>query len=232
MHSNLLEQVKTYLMALQDTICQGLEQADGQAQFVEDNWQRAEGGGGRTRVIRDGNVIEQGGVNYSHVFGASMPASATAHRPELAGRSFHACGVSLVIHPKNPHIPTSHANVRFFIAEKAGEEPIWWFGGGFDLTPFYPVLEDVQHWHQVAHELCAPFGDEVYPKYKKWCDEYFYLKHRDETRGVGGLFFDDLNEAGFEQSFAFMQAVGNGFLGAYLPIIERRKATPFTEQQR
>ncbi|URQ90462.1 MULTISPECIES: oxygen-dependent coproporphyrinogen oxidase [unclassified Pseudoalteromonas] len=232
MQSELLEQVKTYLMALQDTICQGLESADGKAKFVEDNWQRAEGGGGRTRVIQGGNVIEQGGVNYSHVFGASMPASATAHRPELAGRSFHACGVSLVIHPNNPHIPTSHANVRFFIAEKEGEEPIWWFGGGFDLTPFYAVFEDVQHWHQVASDLCQPFGAEVYDKYKNWCDDYFYLKHRDETRGVGGLFFDDLNELGFEQSFAFMQAVGNGYLDAYLPIIERRKDTPITEQQR
>ncbi|MEM0515746.1 oxygen-dependent coproporphyrinogen oxidase [Pseudoalteromonas sp. YIC-827] len=232
MHSELLTQVKTYLMALQDKICAGLEKADGGTKFVEDAWQREEGGGGRTRVIRDGNVIEQGGVNYSHVFGASMPASATAHRPELAGRSFHACGVSLVIHPKNPHIPTSHANVRFFIAEKEGEEPIWWFGGGFDLTPFYPQLEDVKHWHQVAHDLCAPFGDEVYPKYKTWCDEYFYLKHRDETRGVGGLFFDDLNEWGFEKSFAFMQAVGNGYLDAYLPIIEKRKDMPYGEEQR
>ncbi|WP_105201218.1 MULTISPECIES: oxygen-dependent coproporphyrinogen oxidase [unclassified Pseudoalteromonas] len=232
MHSELLTQVKTYLMALQDKICAGLEEADGGAKFVEDAWQREEGGGGRTRVIRDGNVIEQGGVNYSHVFGASMPASATAHRPELAGRSFHACGVSLVIHPKNPHIPTSHANVRFFIAEKEGEEPIWWFGGGFDLTPFYPQLEDVKHWHQVAHDLCAPFGDEVYPKYKTWCDEYFYLKHRDETRGVGGLFFDDLNEWGFEKSFAFMQAVGNGYLDAYLPLIAKRKDTPYGEAER
>jgi coproporphyrinogen III oxidase len=232
MQSELLEQVKTYLMALQDTICRGLESADGKAKFVEDNWQRAEGGGGRTRVIQGGNVIEQGGVNYSHVFGASMPASATAHRPELAGRSFHACGVSLVIHPNNPHIPTSHANVRFFIAEKEGEEPIWWFGGGFDLTPYYPVFEDVQHWHQVASDLCQPFGVAVYDKYKNWCDEYFYLKHRGETRGVGGLFFDDLNELGFEQSFAFMQAVGNGYLDAYLPIIERRKDTPTTDQQR
>jgi coproporphyrinogen III oxidase len=219
-------------MALQDHICQGLEKADSAAKFVEDSWQRAEGGGGRTRVIRDGHVIEQGGVNYSHVFGASMPASATAHRPELAGRSFHACGVSLVIHPKNPHIPTSHANVRFFIAEKEGEQPIWWFGGGFDLTPFYPVFEDVQHWHQVAHDLCVPFGEDVYPRYKKWCDDYFYIKHRDETRGVGGLFFDDLNEEGFEQSFEFMQAVGNGFLDAYLPIIERRKDDAYTQQQR
>lgn len=227
-----LETVKAYLLQLQDTICAGLEQADGKAKFVEDAWQREEGGGGRTRVIRDGNVIEQGGVNFSHVFGASMPASATAHRPELAGRSFHACGVSLVIHPKNPHIPTSHANVRFFIAEKEGEEPIWWFGGGFDLTPFYPVLDDVKHWHQVAKDVCEPFGDTVYDDYKKWCDEYFYLKHRDETRGVGGLFFDDLNQWGFEKSFGFMQAVGNGYLDAYLPIIERRKDTPMTEAQR
>ena len=227
-----LETVKAFLLQLQDNICQGLEAADGNAQFVEDAWERAEGGGGRTRVIRNGDVIEQGGVNYSHVFGASMPASATAHRPELAGRSFHACGVSLVIHPKNPNIPTSHANVRFFIAEKEGEEPIWWFGGGFDLTPFYPVLDDVKHWHQVAKDLCAPFGDAVYGDYKKWCDEYFYLKHRDETRGVGGLFFDDLNQWGFEKSFAFMQAVGNGFLDAYLPIIEKRKNTPYSEQER
>ena len=227
-----LETVKAFLLQLQDTICAGLEQADGKAKFVEDAWERAEGGGGRTRVIRDGDVIEQGGVNFSHVFGASMPASATAHRPELAGRSFHACGVSLVIHPKNPHIPTSHANVRFFIAEKEGEAPIWWFGGGFDLTPFYPVLEDVKHWHQVAKDLCAPFGDTVYNDYKKWCDEYFYLKHRDETRGVGGLFFDDLNAWGFEKSFGFMQAVGNGFLDAYLPIIKKRKDTPTNDAQR
>ncbi|NOU51394.1 oxygen-dependent coproporphyrinogen oxidase [Pseudoalteromonas sp. JBTF-M23] len=227
-----LETVKAFLLSLQDAICAGLEQADGQAKFVEDAWQREEGGGGRTRVITDGAVIEQGGVNYSHVYGESMPASATAHRPELAGRSFHACGVSLVIHPKNPHIPTSHANVRFFIAEKEGEEPIWWFGGGFDLTPFYPVLDDVKHWHQVAKDLCIPFGEQVYDDYKKWCDDYFYLKHRGETRGVGGLFFDDLNQWGFEKSFAFMQAVGNGFLDAYLPIIERRKDTAFTEHER
>ncbi|MCF6442006.1 oxygen-dependent coproporphyrinogen oxidase [Pseudoalteromonas luteoviolacea] len=227
-----LETVKEFLLQLQDAICAGLEQADGSGKFVEDKWERAEGGGGRTRVLRGGDVIEQGGVNYSHVFGASMPASATAHRPELAGRSFHACGVSLVIHPKNPHIPTSHANVRFFIAEKEGEAPIWWFGGGFDLTPFYPHLEDVKHWHQVAKDLCDPFGDDVYPRYKKWCDDYFYLKHRDETRGVGGLFFDDLNEWGFDKSFAFMQAVGEGFLPAYAPIIERRKASQVTEQER
>ena len=227
-----LEAVKDYLLRLQDIICNGLEQADGNAKFVEDAWQRPEGGGGRTRVIRGGEIIEQGGVNFSHVYGESMPASATAHRPELAGRSFHACGVSLVIHPKNPHIPTSHANVRFFIAEKENEEPIWWFGGGFDLTPFYPVMEDVKHWHQTAKVLCEPFGEKVYDDYKKWCDDYFYLKHRDETRGVGGLFFDDLNHWGFEKSFSFMRAVGNGFLNAYLPIIEKRKNTPMTEEQR
>ncbi len=227
-----IESVKTFLLALQDKICAALEGADGKAKFIEDNWQREAGGGGRTRVLTGGDVIEQGGVNYSYVHGDNMPASATAHRPELEGRSFQACGVSLVIHPENPNIPTSHANVRFFIAEKEGHDPIWWFGGGFDLTPYYPVEEDVIHWHQVAKDLCDPFGEAVYPKYKKWCDDYFYLKHRKETRGVGGLFFDDLNDAGFEQSFAFMQAVGEGFLDAYLPIIERRKATAFSEQQR
>ncbi len=225
-------QVKAYLLQLQDQICNALMQADGSGVFVEDNWQREEGGGGRTRVLRNGTVIEQGGVNFSHISGDKMPASATAHRPELAGRRFEAMGVSLVIHPHNPHIPTSHANVRFFIAEKDGEDPVWWFGGGFDLTPFYPVDEDCQHWHQVAHDLCQPFGEQVYPNYKKWCDEYFFLKHRNETRGVGGLFFDDLNQWPFEDCFAFMQAVGNGYCDAYLPIIERRKATPFTEQQR
>ena len=227
-----IETVKTFLLALQDQICQALEGADGKAKFVEDNWQRPAGGGGRTRVLTDGDVIEQGGVNYSYVHGDNMPASATAHRPELEGRSFQACGVSLVIHPNNPHIPTSHANVRFFIAEKEGHDPIWWFGGGFDLTPFYPVEEDVIHWHQTSKDLCEPFGKDVYPKYKKWCDEYFFLKHRNETRGVGGLFFDDLNQWGFEKSFAFMQAVGKGFLDAYLPVIERRKATPFTEKEK
>ena len=161
-----------------------------------------------------------------------MPASATAHRPELAGRSFEAMGVSLVIHPKNPYIPTTHANVRFFIAHKDGADPVWWFGGGFDLTPYYPFEEDVREWHQSAKNLCQPFGDDVYPKYKKWCDEYFFLPHRNETRGVGGLFFDDLNQAGFDKSFDFMQAVGNGFLTAYAPIVERRKETPYGERER
>ncbi|NHH99246.1 oxygen-dependent coproporphyrinogen oxidase [Oceanimonas sp. MB9] len=224
--------VKAFLLELQDHICRQLELADGTGRFKEDSWTREEGGGGRSRVLRNGTVIEQGGVNFSHVHGAAMPASATAHRPELAGRSFEAMGVSLVIHPHNPHVPTSHANVRFFIAEKEGAEPVWWFGGGFDLTPFYPVEEDCRHWHQVSKDLCAPFGDEVYSKYKEWCDRYFYLKHRDETRGVGGLFFDDLNDWPFEQCFAFMQAVGEGYLDAYLPIIERRKNTPYGETER
>lgn len=227
-----IQAVKAFLLQLQDKICAGLAAADGTGQFIEDSWDRAEGGGGRSRVMRNGSVIEQGGVNFSHVHGDAMPASATAHRPELAGRSFEAMGVSLVIHPHNPHLPTSHANVRFFIAEKEGADPVWWFGGGFDLTPFYPVEEDCQHWHQVSHDLCAPFGEQVYPEYKKWCDDYFYLKHRDETRGVGGLFFDDLNQWPFERCFEFMQAVGNGYLNGYLPIIEKRKDTPYTEQER
>jgi coproporphyrinogen III oxidase len=227
-----IEKVKQYLLKLQDDICQTLELVDGKGSFVEDNWQRELGGGGRTRVLTGGNVIEQGGVNFSHVFGGKLPVSATAARPELAGRSFQAVGVSLVIHPHNPFVPTTHANVRFFIAEKEGEEPVWWFGGGFDLTPFYPFLEDVVHWHTVANKLCLPFGDNVYPEYKKWCDDYFYLKHRDETRGVGGLFFDDLNKQGFEKSFKFMQAVGNGFLDAYVPIVEKRKDINFGEKER
>ncbi len=224
--------VKAFLLQLQDDICSRLEQADGTGRFEQDSWTREEGGGGRSRVLRNGRVIEQGGVNFSHVHGDAMPASATAHRPELAGRSFEAMGVSLVIHPHNPHVPTSHANVRFFIAEKEGADPVWWFGGGFDLTPFYPVEEDCRHWHQVSRDLCAPFGEQVYPEYKAWCDRYFYLKHRDETRGVGGLFFDDLNQWPFERCFDFMQAVGRGYLDAYLPIIERRKDTAYGETER
>lgn len=227
-----IDQVKAFLLDLQDRICKALETADGRARFVEDAWQRPAGGGGRSRVLTAGAVFEQAGVNFSHVSGDSLPASATAHRPELAGRSFQAMGVSLVIHPENPYIPTSHANVRFFIAEKEGEEPVWWFGGGFDLTPYYGFDEDCVHWHSVARDLCAPFGTDTYPKYKAWCDDYFYLKHRSEPRGIGGLFFDDLNAPGFEQSFALMQAVGNGYLDAYLPIVERRKAMPWGERER
>ncbi len=227
-----LEQVKTFLLDLQDRICHALEAADGQAHFNEDAWLRPAGGGGRSRVLSGGAVFEQAGVNFSHVSGDSLPASASAHRPELAGRSFQAMGVSLVIHPANPYVPTSHANVRFFIAEKAGEEPVWWFGGGFDLTPYYGFDEDCVHWHRVARDLCAPFGAETYPKYKAWCDDYFYLKHRSEPRGIGGLFFDDLNTPDFAQSFALMQAVGNGYLDAYLPIVERRKHLPWGERER
>lgn len=227
-----INQIKEFLLQLQSNICQTLELADGSGQFISDEWQRELGGGGLTRVLTDGKVIEQGGVNFSHVHGRQLPASATAARPELAGRSFQALGVSLVIHPKNPNIPTSHANVRFFVAEKPGEDPVWWFGGGFDLTPFYPNLIDVRHWHETAKKICDPFGDDIYPKYKKWCDDYFWLKHRNETRGVGGLFFDDLNCWEFERCFDFMKAVGEGYLDAYVPILERNKEQSYSEKER
>lgn len=223
--------VKSYLLSLQDQICQQLEVIDGQA-FFEESWERPAGGGGRTRVLEEGNLIEKGGVNFSHVYGDQLPPSATAARPELAGRSFQAMGVSLVIHPRNPYIPTSHANVRFFVAEKTGEDPVWWFGGGYDLTPYYPFEEDVIHWHQVAKDACTPFGPQVYPQYKKWCDEYFHLKHRDEARGVGGLFFDDLNEPDFAHCFAFMKAVGDSYMLAYQPLIEKRRHHEYGERER
>ncbi len=228
------KKVREYLLSLQDSICRKLESIDGQEKFVEDAWERTDGlaGGGRTRVLNNGAIFEQGGVNFSHVRGASMPASATANRPELAGRHFEAIGVSLVIHPNNPYVPTAHANVRFFIAEKEGEDPIWWFGGGYDLTPYYGFEDDAVHWHQTAKAACDPFGQDRYAKYKQWCDEYFYLKHRDETRGAGGLFFDDLNDGGFDQCFQFLQSVGNSFLDAYVPIVERRKTIPFGERER
>ena len=229
--------VKAYLLDLQDRICTGIEAEDGQASFIEDAWERESGGGGgRTRVLTDGAAFEQAGINFSHVYGDGLPASATAHRPELAGRSFEAMGVSLVIHPLNPYAPTSHANVRFFIATKDGADPIWWFGGGFDLTPYYPFKEDAVSWHTVAKQACDSFGDDVYDRYKKWCDEYFFLKHRGETRGVGGLFFDDLNASsgmgGFDECFAFMQSVGDHYLDAYRPIVSKRKDTPFGERER
>lgn len=227
-----LERVKAYLLTLQDTLCDGLAALDGERRFREDVWDRPEGGGGRSRVIEEGALFEKGGVNFSHVYGEQLPASASAARPELAGRSFHAVGVSWVLHPRNPHVPTVHGNVRFFIADKVGEEPVWWFGGGYDLTPYYPYLEDVQHWHRQARKACEPFGEDVYPRFKAWCDEYFYLKHRDETRGVGGLFFDDLNEWSFDTCFAFQRAVGDGFLEAFGPIAERRRDTPFGERER
>ncbi len=224
--------VKQYLLQLQDTICQQLQQFEHQVAFAEDEWVREEGGGGRSRVIANGDVFEKGGVNFSHVHGTQMPASATAHRPELAGRSFEAMGVSLVIHPNNPYVPTSHANVRFFIAEKDGEAPVWWFGGGYDLTPYYGNQEDCEHWHRTAKAACDPFGEGFYPRYKKWCDEYFYLKHRNEPRGIGGLFFDDLNELGFTDSFAFMRSVGDSYTQAYCPIVSRRKDQPYGDHER
>ncbi|MEZ5454202.1 MAG: oxygen-dependent coproporphyrinogen oxidase [Thiothrix sp.] len=224
--------VQAYLLSLQDDICRQLEDEDGTAKFVEDAWKRPGGGGGRTRVIEQGAILEQGGVNFSHVFGDKLPPSATAQRPELAGRSFQAMGVSLVIHPNNPMVPTSHANVRFFVAEKEGEEPVWWFGGGFDLTPYYGFEEDCVAWHRTAKAACDPFGDGVYARYKQWCDEYFFLKHRNEPRGVGGLFFDDLNEWGFDKTFEFMRNVGDHYIEAYRPIIAKRKHLPFTETQR
>ena len=224
--------VKNYLLNLQDQICIALESEEPNTKFIEDAWEREEGGGGRSRVLTNGEVFEQAGVNFSHVFGNNLPPSATVKRPELANRQFEAMGVSLVIHPRNPYVPTSHANVRFFIAKKDGQPDIWWFGGGFDLTPFYPFKEDVLHWHQTARQACQPFGEDVYSRYKKWCDEYFYLKHRNETRGAGGLFFDDLNDPDFAQTFAFMQSVGNHYIPAYLPIVQKRKDSAFGDRER
>jgi coproporphyrinogen III oxidase len=225
------KEVKGYLLDLQDRICSALGSEDG-LEFHEDAWERPGGGGGRTRVLEEGNLIEKGGVNFSHVYGDGLPPSATANRPELAGCSFEAMGVSLVIHPRNPYVPTSHANVRLFVAKKPGAEPIWWFGGGYDLTPYYGFEEDVVHWHNTAKSACAPFGEEIYPRFKQWCDKYFYLKHRDEARGVGGLFFDDFNEGGFENAFALTRAVGDSYLDAYLPIIQKRKDTSYGERER
>ena len=232
--------VKAYLLGLQDRICAALQEEDGGAVFVEDTWSRepaapgehALGGGGRTRVLRAGAVFEQAGVNFSHVTGSRLPPSASAARPELAGHGFEALGVSLVIHPENPHVPTSHANLRFFIAAREGGPPVWWFGGGYDLTPCYPLREDVIAWHETARAACEPFGADVYPRFKEWCDRYFYIKHRDETRGVGGLFFDDLNEWGFERSFEFLRAVGDSYLDAYRPIVQRRRGQAWSDRQR
>ena len=228
-----IESVKNYLLQLQKNICIALSREDGGQDFIVDDWEREGGnGGGITRVLTDGNVFEQAGVNFSHVTGDQLPVSATAHRPELAGRKFQAMGVSLVIHPKNPKVPTSHANVRFFIATKDNETPVWWFGGGFDLTPYYGNKEDCIHWHTTAKHACAPFGNDTYNQYKTWCDDYFYIKHRDEQRGIGGLFFDDLNAEGFSKSFALMKSVGDHYIDAYLPIVRRRKDEPYTEEQR
>lgn len=232
MSSEKIQSVKNYLVDLQNRICSDLQKQDGKARFQEDEWQHRAGGGGITRVISGGQALEQGGVNFSHVQGQELPASATAQRPDLVGRRYQALGLSLVIHPLNPYVPTSHANVRFFIADKEGEASIWWFGGGFDLTPYYPFEEDALHWHRTARDACLPFGETVYPRFKKWCDDYFYLKHRNETRGIGGLFFDDLNEWGFNKCFDFMRSVGDHYLPAYQPIVEGRKRTPYGDRER
>ncbi len=226
-----IDAVRVYLLQLQEQLCSALEQEDGAARFLEEDWERPGGGGGRTRVLEDGAVFEKAGINFSHVYGEALPTTATASRPELSGRGFQALGVSLVVHPRNPYVPTSHANVRLFMAEKPGSDPVWWFGGGFDLTPYYGFEEDVRHWHAAARDICTPFGEAVYPRLKQWCDRYFYLPHRDEPRGVGGLFFDDLNEWGFERCFEFMRQVGDHYLPAYLPIVQKRKATPYGERQ-
>jgi coproporphyrinogen III oxidase len=224
--------VEAYLVGLHDRLTASLEELDGAARFSEDAWLRPEGGGGRTRTLAGGALFEKAGIGYSLISGDSLPAAASAQRPQLAGRGFRAMGVSMVLHPENPYVPTSHLNVRFFAAEKEGEEPVWWFGGGFDLTPYYGFDEDVEHWHRVAREACAPFGAEAYPCYKEQCDRYFFLPHRNETRGIGGLFFDDFNEWGFTRSFDFLRAVGDAFLPAYLPIVERRRAMPWGERER
>jgi coproporphyrinogen III oxidase len=226
-----VQSVKDYLLTLQNRICAELSAEDGGA-FREESWERAGGGGGRSRVLEDGAVIEKGGVNFSHVHGDELPPSASASRPELAGRGFQAMGVSLVIHPRNPWAPTSHANVRFFVAEKEGAEPVWWFGGGLDLTPFYGFESDCAEWHRACHDAVAPLGHDLYPRFKQWCDDYFYLPHREEARGIGGLFFDDFNEHGFEHSFDLMRAVGDVYIPAYRPILARRKDTPYGERER
>lgn len=226
------EKVRSYLLDLQDRICAALAAEDGQANFTEETWTREEGGGGRSRVLTEGAVFEKAGINFSDVSGSQLPASATAKRPQLAGARFRAMGVSLVIHPHNPHVPTTHMNVRFFYAEPQDGDPIWWFGGGFDLTPYYGQREDAIHWHQTAQAACAPFGAALYPKFKQTCDEYFYLPHRAEPRGIGGIFFDDYSEGGFEPAFALMQSVGDHFVPAYQPIVARRKNSPYTDAQR
>ena len=232
MNESDFEAVRNYLRDLQNRITGALETIDGKSRFVTDDWQRDEGGGGSSMLLRDGAVFEQAGVNFSEVHGEQLPASASAQRPELAGRSFRAMGVSLVVHPDNPMAPTSHANVRFFCAEKPGAATVWWFGGGFDLTPYYGYDEDCVHWHRMAKQACAPFGKDYYSRYKQWCDEYFFIKHRGESRGIGGLFFDDLNQPDFAQAFAFMRSVGDHYLPAYTPIVERRMDENFGEREK
>lgn len=220
-----------YLQGLQARIVEAIELVDGK-RFLHDSWQRAEGGGGTSCMLEEGNVFERAGIGFSHVIGSKLPPSASVAHPEAAGRSWQAMGVSLVFHPRNPYVPTVHMNVRFFVAEKPGEEPIWWFGGGMDLTPYYGFEEDAVHFHRTCRDAVAPFGEQYYPRFKKECDDYFYLKHRKEARGIGGIFFDDFSELGFEQSFAFQRSVGDAFINAYLPIVQRRKDIPYGERER
>ncbi len=229
---NALDLVKSYLLRLQTSICNELEALDEQAIFMEDVWARSQGGGGITRVLEKGATFAKAGVNFSHVSGDALPPSASASRPELAGCHFNALGVSLVIHPDNPYVPTAHANVRFFIAEKENSAPLWWFGGGYDLTPYYGFEEDCQHWHQTAFNACKPFGEALYPRFKQWCDDYFYIKHRQEARGIGGLFFDDYHEQGFQHSFNLTQSIGDHFIKAYAPIVRRRKHHAFGQKEK
>jgi len=231
-HEHAVAEVGTFLRELQARIVAALEDVDGSAQFRRDAWDRPAGGGGVSRILVDGGVFEQAGVGYSHVFGDTLPPSASKTRPELAGRRFEAMGVSLVLHPLNPYVPTTHANFRFFNAAAEHAEPVWWFGGGFDLTPYYPFAEDVKHWHRTAREACMDFGEDVYERFKSWCDDYFYLPHRGETRGVGGLFFDDLNKPGFAGSFALLRSIADAFLPAYLPIVAARKDMSYGERER
>ena len=227
-----IDQVKAYLLALQDRLCSEIEELDVAQRFAEDVWERPQGGGGVSRVLERGAVFEKAGINFSHVNGGRLPASASVNRPEVAGRNFQAMGVSAVIHPDNPNVPTSHMNIRFFLAEKPTVRPLWWFGGGFDLTPYYGFEEDARHWHQLAFSACREFGEDVYPKFKKWCDDYFFIRHRGEARGIGGIFFDDLNEWGFLRCFEFLRSVGDHYMRAYRPIVERRRDTPYTAQQK
>ena len=223
--------VRKFLTELQALIVERIQQIDGRS-FRRDAWQRPEGGGGISCVMEEGNVLERGGVNFSHVFGDKLPPSASASRPELAGRGFEAMGVSLVLHPRNPYAPTVHMNVRFFVAQKTGAEPVWWFGGGMDLTPYYGYAEDAVHFHQMCRNALIPFGADYHPRFKQWCDDYFFLKHRQEPRGVGGIFFDDLSAGGFEHCFNLVESVGDHFLPAYAPILERRMDTPYTDRER
>lgn len=231
-NAEAINQVKNYFLDLQNSICSELEEEDGEKSFFIDEWQREAGGGGRSAVIEKGRVFEKGGVNFSHVYGNGLPPSASAQRPELAGRSFQAMGVSLVIHPENPYVPTSHMNVRLFVAEKEGEEPVWWFGGGFDLTPYYGFKEDCIKWHQIAKAACDEHRMDLYPRFKSWCDDYFFLKHRDEARGIGGIFFDDFNDLGFDKSFAFVRSVGDAYMKAYRPIVAKRKEQHYGDEQK